>query len=272
MEHAWREEVASRVQQHRARRRRKGDSDASLSLDFPDDKAFLRTTIPAPAIVVRPEQPKIIQFPRLFTPPPQQPLVTRPEDLELAAPVIESPRILYAPEAEQLDLLSSFADIELKAQEPNRTDAMELPPQAAALMPRLFSGLVDSGIVVGATLLFAGIFLAFAGLPRKAPVALLCGLLAGSLLWLVFQCVFLVYGQFTPGMRIAELELCTFAGEPVALLPRAYRALASTLSAVSLGLGFAWALFDEDRLGWHDRMTQTHLRKQSALSTQHSVL
>jgi uncharacterized RDD family membrane protein YckC len=62
-------------------------------------------------------------------------------------------------------------------------------------------------------------------------------------------------------MRMAELELRTFGGEPVALLPRAYRALASTLSAVSLGLGFAWALFDEDRLGWHDRMTQTHLRE-----------
>ncbi len=261
IEQAWRQEVASRVQQHRARRRRRGDSDASLSLDFPDDSAFLRTTLPAPAIVVRPEQPKIIQFPRLFTPPPQQPLMPRPEDLELAAPVIQSPRILYAPEAEQLDLLSSFADIELKAQEPKRTDAMDLPPQAAPLAPRLFSGIVDTGIVLGATILFAGVFLGFAGLPRQA---LLCGLVTSTLLWLVFQCVFLVYGQSTPGMRMAELELCTFAGEPVALLPRAYRALASTLSAVSLGLGFAWALFDEDRLGWHDRMTQTHLRKQLA--------
>src|SRR5258708_9039429 len=260
MEQAWRQEVASRVQQHRARRRRRGDSDASLSLAFPEDTAFLRTSAPAPAIVVRPEQPKIIQFPR-SAPPLQHPPAPRPEDLELAAPVIESPRILYAPEAEQLDLLSSFADIELQAEEPRRSDAMDLPPQAAPLMPRLFSGMVDTSIVLGATILFAGIFLAFAGLPRQA---LLCGLLTGTFLWLLFQCVFLVYGQSTPGMRMAELELCTFSGEPVPLVPRAYRALASTLSAVSLGMGFAWALFDEDRLGWHDRMTQTHLRKQLA--------
>ena len=30
------------------------------------------------------------------------------------------------------------------------------------------------------------------------------------------------------------------------------------LSAVSLGLGFAWAFFDEDTLCWHDRMTRTY--------------
>jgi len=33
-----------------------------------------------------------------------------------------------------------------------------------------------------------------------------------------------------------------------------------------VGLGYAWALVDEDRLGWHDRISQTHLR--AALSSQ----
>ena len=26
------------------------------------------------------------------------------------------------------------------------------------------------------------------------------------------------------------------------------------------GLGFLWSLFDEDRLGWHDRITRTYQR------------
>jgi hypothetical protein len=30
-------------------------------------------------------------------------------------------------------------------------------------------------------------------------------------------------------------------------------------SLVSMGLGFAWALVDEDCLCWHDRMTRTFL-------------
>jgi hypothetical protein len=41
---------------------------------------------------------------------------------------------------------------------------------------------------------------------------------------------------------------------------RRWRAVASMLSGCSIGLGFAWALVDEDTLGWHDRITQTHLR------------
>jgi hypothetical protein len=44
------------------------------------------------------------------------------------------------------------------------------------------------------------------------------------------------------------------------MFDRQTRAAASALSAFSIGLGYAWALVDEDRLGWHDRISQTHLR------------
>ena len=30
------------------------------------------------------------------------------------------------------------------------------------------------------------------------------------------------------------------------------------LSALSLGLGYAWCMLDEDQLCWHDRITKTH--------------
>jgi hypothetical protein len=42
---------------------------------------------------------------------------------------------------------------------------------------------------------------------------------------------------------------------------RVQRALALILSCVSLGMGFLWSLFDEDSLGWHDRITRTYLRQ-----------
>jgi len=32
------------------------------------------------------------------------------------------------------------------------------------------------------------------------------------------------------------------------------------LSILPLGLGLAWALFDEDRLTWHDRLSGTYPR------------
>jgi len=266
VDEAWRQEVVSRVRRHRARRHGH-DSTATMSLDFPPDEVpavLQRVEAAAPQLVaVRSEPPKLIQFPR----PLAEPTITSAraslliDDLELAAPVLDTPRILYAAEPEQMDLLSSFADIQLEAEVPRIHNAMDLPPQTAALRPRMIAGLVDSGIVLAAGLVFALTFLVFAGMPAQRNLALLSVAATGSCLWFLFQCIFLVYGKVTPGMRMAELELCTFAGEQVSRMGRAGRAMASTLSAVSLGLGFAWALVDEDRLGWHDRMTQTHLRK-----------
>ena len=267
---AWRQEVASRVRQHQARRHR-FDPTATMSLEFPPDEVpavLLKVDAVAPSLaVVRTDPPKLIQFPLSQVAEPTISSATSArasllvDDLELAAPVLDTPRILYAHEPEQMDLLSSFADIQLEAEAPKSHNTMELPLKAASLRPRMLSGLVDSGIVLGAGGLFALIFLALAGMPAQHNLALLSAAVAGGCLWLVFQCIFLVYGNVTPGMRMAELELCTFAGEPVSLVARTGRALASTLSAFSLGLGFAWALVDEDTLGWHDRMTQTHLRK-----------
>jgi hypothetical protein len=37
-----------------------------------------------------------------------------------------------------------------------------------------------------------------------------------------------------------------------------------------MGLGYFWALVDEDRVGWHDRISRTHVR--TALSHQRSAL
>jgi hypothetical protein len=61
-------------------------------------------------------------------------------------------------------------------------------------------------------------------------------------------------------MSAAELELCNFESADATRAARRWRALAIALSGLSLGLGFAWALVDEDTLGWHDRISQTYLK------------
>jgi uncharacterized RDD family membrane protein YckC len=81
------------------------------------------------------------------------------------------------------------------------------------------------------------------------------------MLSLLFQYVFLVYGKRTPGMSAANLEVLDFDGLQPSPGARRWRALAITLSAVSLGLGFAWSLVDEHTLGWHDRISGTYLKK-----------
>lgn len=224
---------------------------------------------PSGAVAVEPEprRPrKVIRFPK---PVPVEPLIAfRPliEEPELAEPAPEAPRILDAPELEasQMELLPSFADITLEETPAivNLCEELESVPHPAALTRRLASGAVDSGIVFFAAGLFAACFGQIVeGVPSSRSV-LFSAVAVSAILWLVFQYLFLVYGGATPGMRATELELFSFNGRRPSRLARRVRALANTLSALSGGLGFAWALVDEDTLGWHDRMSQTYLRSE----------
>ena len=270
----WRREVISRVRQHRARRHKRFHSNATLELDFqteldaPSQPAAAENVTTAARVAARSEPPKIIEFPRPVTNAyfPPEPVRQLEED-HLAEPVLDAPRILDAPEPPpvQMDLLAAFADIELKAEEsrPN----LELPPQTAPLFHRTVAGVIDIAVVLAGAALFAvGFVMLAAGLPQLR-FAILCALLVCGSFWLMYQYLFLVYSACTPGMQFAQLELCTFNGGPVSLSLRRWRALASVLSAFALGLGYVWAFVDEDRLGWHDRMTQTCLRRQSVTSS-----
>ncbi len=287
VEQAWRQEVTARVQQHRAKRRKRSDPNA-LELDFPADTPISFTASPEEITLAqsfrvetptaRPE-PKIIRFPRpaaAYTPIVQK---TVADDLELADPVWGTPRILDtlvdipedAPEAEQMELLPSFADIRLDSDDEDEDESRNRSEdeeddwlaQPAPLAQRFVAGLVDAGIVFIAMGVFVVTFLKLAEEVPQSRMVTLCVLAVGGMLWLLFQYVFLVYARTTPGMHMAQLELAAFAGRAASLSARRSRALASALSCFSLGLGYAWALVDEDRLGWHDRISQTYLRSEN---------
>lgn len=271
----WRNEVSSRLRQHRARRR--GDNrDGSMELDFP------------PPVPPSPEDsnrsvrrlPKIIRFP---SSEPEPDLSTRMpfEAAEnhgwhnLPVESQETPRILEAPEIdtasapvptrppEQMQLLPSFDDIQLDASEHRPAVEPERCARAAPIRLRAIAAGVDAGMVLVAALVFGFTFREIAeGFPH-AKLASLFAIAIGGSLWMLYQYVFLVHSSGTPGMHLAQLELVTFEGKQVPALNRRCRALACALSAGSLGLGYGWALIDEDHLGWHDRMTQTLLREAS---------
>jgi len=313
---AWRHEIVSRVQQHRARRRRAADPNA-LELDFsadtpysfgaeqddsmpPPPERFHEIVIPqnmVKPVMGRPEPPKVIRFPR--TQPAYVPTVEEVmlDELEQAAPAPEAPRIIMevddatpidlaqqeieplendpvarpSLQGQQMDLLPSFDDIHLEPEEARIDHDDEISPRPAPLGQRCVSGVVDAALVLIATGAFAITFLELAEEMPQSRMTLVCLLAAAGIFWLLFQYIFLTYRRATPGMRMAQLELCTFEGKATTMFDRQTRAAASALSAFSLGLGYVWALVDEDRLGWHDRISQTHLRpiiQQSAVSIQ----
>jgi len=214
---------------------------------------------------------RIIEFPRFPESRSEFPPEFRSEFLrsdppaptsynELAGPVMAPPRILEAPEI--VPPPPALGGITIEAAEPKgvqRRPGIEVPLQAAPLTRRMAAAAIDGLVILLATALFGLIFWKMTGL--RPPLSQLLGLTVAvpCLLWAVYQYLLLVYAGTTPGLRFAGLEVARFDGTMANRRLRRWRVLASYLGALSLGMGYAWVLLDEDSLCWHDRITHTYL-------------
>lgn len=139
-------------------------------------------------------------------------------------------------------------------------DVLSVPLQSASIDRRLMAFAVDFCAVTGAFLAFLFVFaLSTPHLPTGMPAVVMSGVVYLAL-WVLYQFLFFSLGDATAGMHYARIALCTFEdGNPNRNALRR-RIAAWWISALPLGLGFAWALLDEDNLSWHDRMTRTYQR------------
>lgn len=200
-----------------------------------------------------PQTAKILEFPRSWTPPPP------PVD-ELAEPVTDRPRILEAPEFVPPPPALGGITIEPTLQpDLEKRPGIDIPLQSAPLLRRICSAAIDSVIIATACGLFGFIFWKMTAI--EPPKIQMAGIGAGlfATLWAAYQYLLVVHSGSTPGLRLAKLKLDRFDGTPANLRLRRWRVLASLLSALSLGMGYAWVFLDEDALCWHDRITHTYL-------------
>ena len=284
---SWRNELATRVNNYRARRRPRLPRYPSLQLKFdaPEPEWMAHSDrsqrVPLPAanrlavarqdaLGTQEEQStplriaeteastvaetgaRIFEFPRSAVP--------LPVFDELAEPVVDRPRILEVPELvlppPALGGISMDA-VEEPAQE--RRPGFELPLQAAPMSRRLLAGTIDSLFVITAFTGFAYIFFRITAIVPSLQQAtgISVGLIA--LFWIAYQYFLIVHAGTTPGLKLAHLRLSRFDGTAVPRKIRRWRVLASVLSGLSLALGYAWCFLDEDRLCWHDRITRTYM-------------
>lgn len=136
----------------------------------------------------------------------------------------------------------------------------ELPLNVAPLEDRLMAAIVDAALTASAFLAFVLAFTACATQLPSGKTAIIGGALVLAGLCLVYQWLSFRFAEATPGMRYAKIALCTFKDDNPSRRRMRGRVAAMLLSALPLGLGFAWVLFDDDRLSWHDRMTRTYQR------------
>jgi uncharacterized RDD family membrane protein YckC len=142
-------------------------------------------------------------------------------------------------------------------------DSQLLP--VADISMRRRAGLVDA---VCLTLAFAGIFGLFAAFGGRLALAKIdaavCGAIA-VLLYTQYFTLFTVMGGATPGMMLAGLRLASFDGTAPKPAQLAWRSFGYLISGCTLFMGFLSTLWDEDRLSWHDRISQTYITSAEAL-------
>jgi hypothetical protein len=135
-----------------------------------------------------------------------------------------------------------------------------IPLHVAPASQRLMAASVDACCVTTAFLM------AVATAAYTSPV-LPTGILAVAasagtlfLFAMLYQVLFFSLSGVTPGMRYARIALCTFADENPTRSAMRRRIFALLLAGAPAGLGLIWACMDEEKLGWHDRISRMYPR------------
>ena len=137
------------------------------------------------------------------------------------------------------------------------------PVDIAPISRRVMAAMVD-GCCIGAAMVgFATVVSYISG---PALQAMSKPMLAGTVVFtlaicaLLYQLLFFSLNEATPGMRYARVGLCLFADANPTRKQMRRRVLAQMLAICPLGLGLLWVLLDDDRLGWHDRISRMYQR------------
>ena len=80
-----------------------------------------------------------------------------------------------------------------------------------------------------------------------------------AIVYLQYFALFTIFGGTTPGMMMRGLQVVSFSGESPTPRQMLLRSAGYILSAGTFFMGFLWAMWDEDELTWHDRISHTYL-------------
>jgi uncharacterized RDD family membrane protein YckC len=139
--------------------------------------------------------------------------------------------------------------------------------EAAARFPvapiglRLMAAAVDGALIL-ASFVSAGFLVAHQfSHPPEGKAGEILGVALLALIGLLYYAFFFAFPVGTPGMKYAGIGLCTFDDQSPTRAQLRRRLGAMALSLLPVGLGIAWSIFDDDHMSWHDRYSQTYLRK-----------
>ncbi len=238
---AWRGELAQRLDAYRSRRRKLAPNAAQsrFSFDAPAGKA------PPNAPLTVAEAPASVEDDFSFTIAigrPSKKLV-----LEESRMVID---VSLPPDSE--------SNPQTQAVEDERKSQPGLHP-VASIDDRRLAALVDFCCLLFA---YGGFLMLFSSLGGQFTLSKLNAAVyttTFAIVYLQYFALFTIFGGTTPGMMMRGLQVVSFSGEPPTPRQMLLRSAGYILSAGTFFLGFLWAMWDEDELTWHDRLSRTHL-------------
>jgi uncharacterized RDD family membrane protein YckC len=239
-EEEWRGELNQRLQAYRARRRKAFPNEAQTELPFESRQHEA-------AVAVQTEEPRTaahdpnddFAFTIAIGRPPQK---AEPEDARLLIDVS------LPPLAEEHE-----ADPEAPEEPPS-----DLYP-VATLRERRRAALIDAACLAFA---YGGFLTLFGSLGGQFTLSKLSAVVCFStfaFVYVQYFGLFTIFGGTTPGMMVRGLQVASFAGDSPTAQQLFWRTAGYMISAATFFLGFFWALWDEDAMTWHDRLSRTYL-------------
>ncbi|HKV23139.1 MAG TPA: RDD family protein [Candidatus Acidoferrum sp.] len=129
----------------------------------------------------------------------------------------------------------------------------------ASMDERRLAGVIDAVCLLFAYGGFLTLFGSLGGQFTFSKLSAAVCLATLAIVYLQYFALFTVFGGSTPGMMLRGLQVASFSGEAPTPRQMLLRSAGYMLSAGTFCMGFLWAIWDEDGLAWHDRLSRTYL-------------
>ena len=139
---------------------------------------------------------------------------------------------------------------------------------AASIASRMRAGFIDAVFLSGCFLIFLLIVFFVPDFVFLTRSSLLGTSSASLLVFAGYIYLFTAIGDTTLGLEHESLRVVDFQGNPISRRAAGLRSFGYIVSLGCFGLGFLWAVFDPDRLTWHDRISRTLIIQKGSTSSQ----
>jgi len=233
----WRGELNQRVRAYRARRGK--PNEAQSELPFENHAPNRAVAVQEQARAEAPDPNEDFAFTIAIGRPPRQ---AEPDDARLLIDVSLPP---------------------LPEESTAASEQFDPPPSklypVASLLERRRAAVIDAACLAFA---YGGFLALFGSLGGRFTLDKLSAVVCFStfaFVYVQYFCLFTVFGGTTPGMMVRGLHVASTSGDEPTARQLFWRSVGYLISAGTFFLGFFWAIWDEDGMTWHDRLSRTYL-------------